>query len=179
MTLPLKQSYPPMEAKSVAQLPTGADWQYEPKWDGFRCLAFRDGDQIDLQSKSGQPLGRYFPELVEALLKLKSKQFVLDGEIVVPVDGRPSFDDLLLRMHPAESRVRKLAMETPAHYFAFDLLVNKDKVIKDQPIEKRRKQLEKFFESVPEDSLLKLSPATTDRKVAKEWFTKYSRLGLD
>jgi ATP-dependent DNA ligase len=106
MTLPLKQPYLPMEAKSVETLPVGDVWQYEPKWDGFRCVAFRDGDKIDLQSKSGQPLARYFPEVAAALLKLKSKQFVLDGEIVVPIKGRFSFDDLLMRIHPApvESR---------------------------------------------------------------------------
>jgi len=112
-----------MEAKSVVQLPSGADWQYEPKWDGFRCLAFRDGDRIDLQSKSGQPLGRYFPELVDALQELKPKQFVLDGEIVVPVKGKLSFDDLLMRIHPAASRVKKLAQETPSKLIVFDLLV--------------------------------------------------------
>src|SRR6266480_3461046 len=98
MTLPLKQPYLPMEAKSVEKLPVGDDWQYEPKWDGFRCLAFRDGDRVDLQSKSGQPLARYFPELVDALLKLKAKLFVIDSEIVVPVDGNLSFDDLLMRI---------------------------------------------------------------------------------
>jgi len=113
MTLPLKTTYPPMEAKSVEQLPSGANWQYEPKWDGFRCLAFRDGDRVVLQSKSGQPLARYFPELVDALLHLKAKQFVLDGEIVVPIKGRLSFDDLLMRIHPAASRIKKLADETP------------------------------------------------------------------
>src|SRR5438874_2441245 len=110
MALPLKHSYPPMEAKSVAQLPSGEVWQYEPKWDGFRCLAFRDGDEVALQSKSGQPLARYFPELVDALLQLKAKQFVLDGEIVVPIKGRLSFDDLLMRIHPAASRIKKLAL---------------------------------------------------------------------
>jgi len=179
MTLPIRPPYPPMEATRVDKIPEGDRWQFEPKWDGFRAIVFRDGDKITMQSKAGQPLARYFPELVDALQSLKTKEFVLEGEIVVPIDGRPSFDDLLLRMHPAESRVRKLASETPAHYFAFDLLVIKAKVTKDQPIEKRRKQLEKFFESVSDDSLIKLSPATTDRNVAKKWFTKYSRLGLD
>jgi len=179
MALPIRPPYPPMEAARVDRIPEGDGWQFEPKWDGFRAIVFRDGDKIAIQSKSGTPLARYFPELVDSFHRLKTKQFVLDGEIVVPIDGRPSFDDLLLRMHPAEARVRKLAMETPAHYFAFDLLVIKKKLIKDQPIEKRRKQLEKFFEPVSKDSLIKLSPATTDRKVAKDWFTKYSRLGLD
>ena len=179
MTLPIRPPYPPMEANRVDRIPEGDRWQFEPKWDGFRAIVFRDGDKIAIQSKSGTPLARYFPELVDAFHKLKTKQFVLDGEIVVPVDGKPSFDDLLLRMHPAESRIKKLAADAPAHYFAFDLLVIKEKLIKDQPIEKRREQLEKFFEAIPAESLLKLSPATTDRKLAKEWFTKYSRLGLD
>src|SRR5438132_9483156 len=120
MTLPLKQPYLPMEAKSAEKLPSGDNWQYEPKWDGFRCIAFRDGDRVDLQSKSGQPLSRYFPELVDPLLKLKPKQFVLDGEIVVPVEGHLSFDDLLMRIHPAASRVQKLAKEHPATLIVFD-----------------------------------------------------------
>src|SRR6266576_5518589 len=145
MALPLKQTYPPMEAKSVAQLPSGDDWQYEPKWDGFRCIAFRDGDKVDLQSKSGQPLARYFPEVVDALLKLKTKQFVIDGEIVVPVKGKFSFDDLLMRIHPAASRVRKLAEETPAKLIVFDLLVDeRGKALVDLTLEQRRKKLDAF-----------------------------------
>src|SRR5207244_5653297 len=123
----------------------GSDWQYEPKWDGFRCIAFRDGDRVDLQSKSGQPLSRYFPEIVEALLKLKPKQFVLDGEIVVPVDGRLSFDDLLMRIHPAASRVRKLAKEHPATLIVFDLLVDdRGKSLVAAPLPDRRKKLDTF-----------------------------------
>src|SRR5437660_12488922 len=109
MTLPIALPYSPMEALSVDEIPIGPNWQYEPKWDGFRCLAFRDGERVDLQSKSGQPLARYFPELVDALLKLKPKQFVIDSEIVVPVKGKFSFDDLLMRIYPAESRIKKLA----------------------------------------------------------------------
>src|SRR4051812_48402026 len=111
MSLPIQMPYPPMDAQSVARLPEGEEWQYEPKWDGFRCLVFRDGDEVELQSKSGQPLGRYFPELVASLRTLPARGFVLDGEIVIPVEDRLSFDELLLRIHPAESRVRKLAME--------------------------------------------------------------------
>ena len=103
-----------MEALLVNELPRGATWQYEPKWDGFRCLAFRDGDHVELQSKSGQPLARYFPEIVEALLQLKASQFVIDGELVITVKGDPSFDALLQRIHPAASRIAKLAKETPA-----------------------------------------------------------------
>jgi ATP-dependent DNA ligase len=105
MTLPVNKKYAPMEALPAAELPEGPEWQYEPKWDGFRCLAFRDGEQIDLQSKSGKPLTRYFPELAATLRGLKAKKFVLDGEIVIPVDGNLSFDELLMRIHPAASRV--------------------------------------------------------------------------
>ena len=167
-----------MEAKRVERIPEGDHWQFEPKWDGFRAIVFRDGDKISIQSKSGQPLARYFPELVEAFRGLKQKAFIVDGEIVVPVDGKLSFDDLLLRMHPAASRVAKLAQETPAHYFAFDLLYWK-RDLTHQAIEKRRAQLETLFEAIDEESLLRLSPATTDRKVAKEWFRKFAGLGLD
>src|SRR5215213_8731537 len=101
MAVPLKPPYPPMEAKAVDAIPAGAQWQYEPKWDGFRCLAFCDGDHVELQSKAGQPLARYFPEVVEAVRALKPRKFVLDGEIVVPVNGVLAFDDLLMRIHPA------------------------------------------------------------------------------
>src|ERR1700694_3588678 len=110
--LPIKQPYPPMEAQLVDKTPAGPNWQYEPKWDGFRCLAFRNGAKVELQSKSGQSLTRYFPELVAAVLRLKPKQFVLDGEIIVPGNGGSSFDDLLLRIHPAASRIEKLSKET-------------------------------------------------------------------
>jgi ATP-dependent DNA ligase len=171
MTLPLKQSYPPMEAKSVAQLPAGANWQYEPKWDGFRCLAFRDGDSVALQSKSGQPLGRYFPELVEALLKLKPKQFVLDGEIAVPVKGSLSFDDLLMRIHPAASRVQKLAKEHPANLIAFDLLVDdRARSVVSASLAERRKKLDAFAAKyLSKNKSIELSPATRDLKIAKSW----------
>jgi ATP-dependent DNA ligase len=112
-----------MEALSVDSIPVGEAWRYEPKWDGFRCLAFRDGSKIELQSKSGRSMSRYFPELTAAFGKLKPKTFVLDGEIVVPADGAFSFDALLQRIHPAPSRVRKLAGETPSLLIVFDLLV--------------------------------------------------------
>lgn len=107
MTLPIRPPYPPMEALSVGEIPAGPEWQYEPKWDGFRCLAFRDGAKVDLQSKATKPLGRYFPELVAALLELKAARFVLDGEIVIPVGEAFSFEQLLQRIHPAESRTKK------------------------------------------------------------------------
>ncbi len=179
MTLPIHPPFPPMEATRADKIPEGDVWQFEPKWDGFRAIVFRDGHDVAIQSKAGQPLVRYFPELVDSFHNLKMKNFVLDGEIVVAVNGRLSFDHLLQRIHPAESRIRKLAGETPAQYFAFDLLVLKGKSLIDQPIEKRRAQLEKFFASIPEESLLRLSPATSDRKIARDWFGKYSGLGLD
>src|SRR5438045_3870554 len=113
-----------MEARSVDAIPEGLAWQYEPKWDGFRCLAFRDGDRVVLQSKRGEPLERYFPEMVEALRAVRAQHFVLDGELVVPQGRGLSFDALLMRIHPAESRVTKLAAETPARYLVFDLLVD-------------------------------------------------------
>ncbi len=171
MTLTLKLSYPPMEAKSADKLPSGDEWQYEPKWDGFRCLAFRDHDRIDLQSKSGQPLGRYFPELVAALLKLKAKQFVIDGEIVVPVKGKFSFDDLLMRIHPAASRVKKLSEETPAKMIVFDLLVDvRGKSLVDLSLKERRKNLDAFAKKYfPKNKSIELSPGTSDLKIAKRW----------
>src|SRR5215831_16615593 len=171
MTLPIKQPYEPMEAKSVEKLPAGADWQYEPKWDGFRCIAFRDGDRVDLQSKSGQPLARYFPEVVEALLQLKAKQFVVDGEIVVPVQGKFSFDDLLMRIHPAASRIKKLAQETPAKLIVFDLLVDdRGKPPVDLTLEQRRKKLDTFAaKQFPRSKSIELSPCTDDLKIAKDW----------
>jgi ATP-dependent DNA ligase len=174
MTLPLKQPYLPMEAKAVEKLPAGDEWQYEPKWDGFRCIAFRDGNKIDLQSKSGQPLARYFPEVVDALLKLKAKQFVLDGEIVVPVKGKFSFDDLLMRIHPAASRIKKLSQETPAKIIVFDLLVDdRGKSLVELTLEKRRKKLDafakKYFARDSKNQSIELSPCTDDLRIAKDW----------
>src|SRR5438874_1791037 len=171
MALPLKHSYPPMEAKSVAQLPSGEVWQYEPKWDGFRCLAFRDGDRVALQSKSGQPLARYFPELIDALLQLKAKQLVLDGEIVVPIKGRLSFDDLLMRIHPAASRIKKLADETPAKLIVFDLLVDeRGRSISDTQLLERRPKLDAFAgKYFSKNASIELSPQTRDLAIAKSW----------
>ena len=112
--LPLQPGYPPMEAESVKLIPEGPRWQYEPKWNGFRCLLVADGADVDLRSKSGQPLARYFPDLLAAVSATAAERFVLDGEIIVPVEGVPSFEELQLRLHPAESRVRKLAEAHPA-----------------------------------------------------------------
>src|SRR5215211_1146862 len=120
----LKPPLPPMEAKPVDEIPIGHQWQYEPKWDGFRCLAFRDEDDVYLQSKAGQPLARYFPDVVAALARLRPQRFVVDGELVIPIEGALSFDALQLRLHPAASRVQKLATAHPAMMIAFDLLAD-------------------------------------------------------
>jgi len=169
-----------MEALTEAEIPAGPNWQYEPKWDGFRCLAFRDGAQVELQSKAGQTLGRYFPELVTALLALKAPKFVLDGEIVIPVGKNLSFDDLLMRIHPAESRIRKLSEETPATLIVFDLLVDEGGAsLVAQPLAQRRSELENFAKSyLQKNSIVRLSPATTDLQEARKWF-KTMGGGLD
>ena len=170
MTLPLKQPFAPMEALSVDTIPEGKDWQYEPKWDGFRCLLFCDGDTIELQSKSGQSLTRYFPELVEAAAALKAKRFVLDGEIVVPQGRAFSFDNLLQRIHPAASRVNKLAAETPALMIVFDLLADGGNDLTKAPLSARRKALETFAKKVLKGhKTFRLSPATTKLADAKKW----------
>ena len=161
-----------MEALLVKELPSGEDWQYEPKWDGFRCLAFRDGDHIELQSKSGQPLARYFPEIVEALLQLKAKTFVIDGELVITIKGEPSFDALLQRIHPAASRIAKLAKETPARLIVFDVLVDEQgKQLSQEPLTRRRKKLESFAKKFfARNNSLELSPKTNDAALALSWF---------
>ena len=171
IALPIRPPYLPMAGLLVSDIPKGSEWQYEPKWDGFRCLAFRDGDAVELQSKSGQPLARYFPELVAGLKSLAAPRFVLDGEIVIPVGKRLSFDDLLQRIHPAESRVRKLAAETPALYLVFDLLVDeKGKVLAGLPLSERRRRLEAFAKKFFGGPVgIRLSPWTADLARAKKW----------
>src|SRR5688500_9280809 len=173
MNLPIQPPFPPTEALSVDEIPTGPDWQYEPKWDGFRCLAFRDNDEVALQSKAGQPLARYFPELVEAVKSLGPKQFVLDSEIAISVGQKLSFEDLQLRLHLAESRVRKLAQATPAIMIVFDLLVDeKGKSLVGETLENRRAKLQAFAaKHFDQNGSIFLSPATTDMKIAKKWFT--------
>jgi ATP-dependent DNA ligase len=161
-----------MEAKSVADAPQGDQWQYEPKWDGFRSLAFRNGDDLYLQSRSGKPFARYFPDLVAALLALPATSFVLDGEIVIPVKGRLSFDDLLLRIHPAASRVRRLAAEFPATYIVFDLLADETGAsLLSLPLAERRQRLERFAaDNFAASASIRLSPSTTDVAAARRWF---------
>ena len=163
--------YPPMEMRSVADVPVGPEWQYEPKWDGFRCLAFRDGRDVVLQSKAGQPLARYFPEIVEALASLPAKRFVLDGELVVPYAGALSFDALQQRIHPAASRVAMLARTTPAWYLLFDLLDEDETDLVALPLVERRARLEAFARTF-DGRTLRLSPATRDRAVVDDWFAR-------
>ena len=160
-----------MEALLAAELPVGPGWQFEPKWDGFRCLAHRDGAEVTLTSKSGKPLARYFPEVVEMLHAVKAKQFLLDGELIIETGDTLSFEALQLRLHPAESRVRKLAGQTPAELIAFDLLEIDRTSLVGLPLSKRREKLEQFFrQKLP--PALQLSPKTCDREVALAWLKR-------
>ncbi|MGH9568457.1 MAG: ATP-dependent DNA ligase [Candidatus Angelobacter sp.] len=187
MDLPIQPPYPPAEAKAVREVPVGSGWLYEPKWDGFRCLAFRAGDEVILQSKAGQPLGRYFPELEEALRHVPARRFALDGEIVISGPAGLDFDALLQRIHPAESRIKKLSLETPATYLVFDLLVNeRGKQITAEALSARRMALQEFARAyiIPEKSVsaprrLQLSPATTDYETALRWMEQGAGHGLD
>jgi ATP-dependent DNA ligase len=158
----------PMEALLAAELPEGDGWLFEPKWDGFRCLARRDGSDVTLTSKSGKPLARYFPEVLEMLGALRDRRFLLDGELIISVGDALDFEALQLRLHPAESRVRRLAKETPAELMLFDLLELGGKALTDQPLSQRREALERFFakNGVPG---LHLSPVTRDRDTAVRW----------
>src|SRR5438270_6991198 len=161
----------PMEALLAAELPEGKGWQFEPKWDGFRCLARRDGEAVSLTSKSGKPLARYFPDVVETLRRTADKRFLIDCELIIPVVDALSFEALQLRLHPAESRVRKLATATPAELMVFDLLELGGKLLASLPLSQRRDQLESFFRenAVPG---LQLSPMTSDRNVALGWLER-------
>lgn len=160
-----------MEAVLAAELPESEAWQFEPKWDGFRCLARRDDNDVTLTSKSGKPLERYFPEVVEMLGTLEAQEFLLDGELIIPVGDALSFDALQLRLHPAASRVLRLAKETPAELMAFDLLELDGKSLKTMPLSERRVQLEQFFRK-NRSPALHLSPMTCDRDVALAWLER-------
>jgi ATP-dependent DNA ligase len=161
-----------METRHVAAIPEGEQWSYEPKWDGFRCIAFRDGSEIELQSKSGESLTRYFPEIVAALQRATAQGFVTDGELLI-ADGPGSyFDALLQRIHPAESRVRKLAQETPATYVLFDLLALDKAETFSLPLRERRERLEEFVaENFSGNATLALSPSTDDLALAQGWLS--------
>jgi ATP-dependent DNA ligase len=159
----------PMEAKLVTGLPEDEGWQFEPKWDGFRCLAVKDGERVELFAKSGKGLGRYFPEVVSLVAGLPAERLILDGELVVAVDGVASFDDLQQRLHPAESRVRKLSKETPALYVVFDILHHDGSDLSDKPLSERRPALEAFVAKTDADGL-RLSPVTTNPQLGRSWF---------
>jgi ATP-dependent DNA ligase len=178
MALPIGISFEPMNALLVPDLPAGdGTWQYEPKWDGFRCLAFRDGSKVELRSKSGQPLGRYFPEIADALLAAEPTRFVIDGELVVPDGDALSFDALLQRIHPSVSRINKLSQQTPAVFVVFDLLVAPDgELLAAQQLPKRRKALESFYRRHVDPlegghARFALSPATTRIATARRWLS--------
>ncbi len=168
--LTLRPPIEPMETRQVAKIPQGEEWSYEPKWDGFRCVAFRDGGDVELQSKSGETLTRYFPEVVAALSKARAQKFVVDGELMIAGETASDFDALLQRIHPAESRVRKLSAETPATYVLFDLLADGRSALYERPLRYRRERLEAFVaRNFSENATVRLSPATDDAELAKQW----------
>lgn len=179
MDLPVVPPLTPMEARSVPALPEGPGWQYEPKWDGFRALGFRDRDEVVLSSRGDLPLARYFPEVVEALRTLDLPRVVLDGEIVVFTPDRRAldFDALLQRIHPAASRVQRLSRETPASFVAFDLLAVGGEDLRARPLAERRARLEEVVGTACPP--LYLSPATTDRELAMAWLDRFIVQGLD
>jgi ATP-dependent DNA ligase len=167
---PLPLGLPPMEARLVDELPEEPGWQFEPKWDGFRCLAFRAGEEIELRAKSGKPLGRYFPEMLAVLRRLEPTSFVLDGELVIPVGETFSFEALQMRLHPAESRIKNLAAETPAVLLLFDLLATPNgESLLQTPLLQRRAALEAFFRSTGPEEAVRLSPFTRDVAEARRW----------
>jgi len=169
----------PMEARLVAELPEEGPWQFEPKWDGFRCLAGRNRERIELRARSGKPLARYFPEVAAALLGLRSLRFVLDGELLIPVGKTLSFDALQMRLHPAPSRIEKLSRETPALFMAFDLLQLGEGPLLQKPLGERRAMLEAFFSSESEPRGLRLSPFTRSRAAALAWLDRAGGGALD
>lgn len=174
-SLPVEPGTLPMEATLAASLPDGDFWQFEPKWDGFRCLAFRAGDEIELQAKSGKSLARYFPDMVAALAALPSDRFVLDGELLIPVGKSLSFEALQLRLHPAASRVQKLAAESPAILVLFDMLVMPgNESLREAKLVDRRRVLEQFYAGLAARGPLLLSPTTEDRRQAQRWLDRPS-----
>ena len=177
MRLPFEPPLEPMLAKASSGLPPGEGWLFEPKWDGFRAIVFRDGDDLYIQSRDLKPLDRYFPELAEPLLANLPERCVLDGEIVIRRGGSLDFDALLLRIHPAASRVRVLATETPASFVAWDLLAIGDEDLRDTPQGERRARLETALAGA--EPPVHLTPATLDRSLAEDWFDRFEGAGLD
>ena len=178
MDLPVNPPVAPMLAKPVAAIP-GGDYVFEPKWDGFRSIIFRDGDEVEIGSRNERPMTRYFPEMVDAFLALLPPRCVIDGEIIVPdkTGTQLDFEALQQRIHPAESRVRMLASQTPAHFVAFDLLALGDESLMDRPFGERRAALEELLGSVTPP--VHLTPATTDHELATRWFSQFEGAGLD
>ncbi|HEY7044199.1 MAG TPA: ATP-dependent DNA ligase [Nocardioidaceae bacterium] len=181
MQLPVMPPLSPMLAKTAKGVPDPTKFEggllYEPKWDGFRCIVFRDGDEVELGSRNERPLTRYFPEVVAAAKRSLPRRCVVDGEIVVAMDGRLEFERLLERIHPADSRVQKLAVETPASYVAFDLLAIDDRSLMQTPMGERRAQLERAL--AESTAPIHLTPATDDPATAQEWFNSFEGAGLD
>jgi ATP-dependent DNA ligase len=175
--LPVNPPVLPMLAKRVTEMPVGDSWIFEPKWDGFRALVFRDGDEIEVQSRDGKSLNRYFPELLETLLAQLPERCVLDGEIVIAGKGGLDFDALQLRIHPAASRVKLLAEQTPASVVFFDLLCVGDDDLCAEPFEQRRRKMETLLASAV--APVHLTPATRERDVAADWFRRFEGAGLD
>ena len=169
MSFPLGLDTQPMEAKSVGALPRDPGWQFEPKWDGFRCLAFKSGAALELRAKSGKPLGRYFPEMLDALGQADADEFVLDGELTVCRDGALSFEALQDRLHPAESRVRKLAAATPAQLILFDCLAAGGRPVLEQALDHRRAALEAVIPQLGQPDRFRLTPSTRDLDEAQRW----------
>ena len=169
MALPLSPPVHPQLARSAKELPDGEGWRYEPKWDGFRTIVFRDGDRVQLQSRNGRPMNRYFPDVIEQVKALPAERLVLDGEMIVVVDGVQEFDLLSQRIHPATSRVERLARETPAELVAFDLLADGEEPLLDLPYDERR---ERLADMIAEPVLL--TPCTPERGAAEEWLTGHS-----
>jgi ATP-dependent DNA ligase len=160
----------PMEARSASELPQDQGWQFEPKWDGFRCLAFRAGPEVELKAKSGKSLTRFFPEVAERLRALAPKAFVIDGELVIAVAGKPSFDALQMRLHPAASRIKRLAAETPATFVVFDCLLRKTRrPLLDETLAVRRLELEALFDRFGDAEGVQLTPYTRDLRKARSW----------
>jgi ATP-dependent DNA ligase len=177
VSLPLSPPILPMLAKRVAEIPAGDDWIFEPKWDGFRCVVFRDGEEILLQSRDGKPLNRYFPEMVTVLLEQLPERCVLDGELVIATKDGLDFDALQLRIHPAASRVKMLAEESPASVVFFDLLWVGDEDLREVRFEERRRRLEETLRDASVS--VHVTPATRDKSIAMDWFKRFEGAGLD
>jgi ATP-dependent DNA ligase len=177
MDLPFQPPVAPMLAKAISGLPEDDGWLFEPKWDGFRAIVFRDGDEVYTQSRDLKPLDRYFPELAEPVRRNLPERCVVDGEVVIARDGTLDFEALLLRIHPAESRVRMLAGETPASFVAWDLLAIDGDDLREATQAERRERLEKVLAGA--DQPIHLTPATTDRALAEDWFGRFEGAGLD